>query len=60
MLTSSEYTEYCDTMSNTHAWGGQVELRALSRVLKKPIKVHLQIILLNIYGVVIQLWFRCL
>ena len=48
MLTSTEYTEYCDTMRSTHAWGGQLELRALSRVLKKPIQVILRMIFRNI------------
>lgn len=39
MLTSDEYKQYCETMRSTNAWGGQIELRALSVVLKRPIQV---------------------
>jgi len=39
MLSSSEYDEYCESLRSTPAWGGQVELKAISNVLKIPIKV---------------------
>ena len=39
MLTEAEYHTYCQTMASSPAWGGQVELRALSTVLKAPIQV---------------------
>lgn len=34
-----EYENYCEQMRNTKAWGGQVEIQALSNVLKVPIEV---------------------
>lgn len=44
MLCSFEvvdsFKEYCDTMKNTSAWGGEVELQALSRLLKAKIHVY--------------------
>jgi len=39
MLTDSEYNKYCSDISNTPMWGGQVELRALSTVLGRPLEV---------------------
>ena len=39
MMTEGEFAAYCDKMKNTPAWGGQIELRALSTVLKRPIQV---------------------
>jgi len=39
MLTSAEYSDYCEKMRNTPAWGGQVEIKALATRLKKPIQV---------------------
>ncbi|XP_065203245.1 deubiquitinase OTUD6B [Planococcus citri] len=39
MLTESQYSEYCDQVADTTAWGGEIELRALSHVLKRPIEV---------------------
>jgi len=39
MLTGEEFESYCDKMMNTPAWGGQIELKALSKVLKRPIQV---------------------
>ena len=39
VLTEGQYTEYCTTMATTPAWGGQVELMALSRVLGRPLEV---------------------
>ncbi|KAK2083345.1 OTU domain-containing protein 6A [Saguinus oedipus] len=34
-----DFLIYCDNIVNTKAWGGQLELRALSHVLKTPIEV---------------------
>uniref|UniRef100_A0A8C8RP55 ubiquitinyl hydrolase 1 n=1 Tax=Pelusios castaneus TaxID=367368 RepID=A0A8C8RP55_9SAUR len=34
-----EFEKYCDDIVNTAAWGGQLELRALSHILQKPIEV---------------------
>ncbi|KAG7311523.1 hypothetical protein JYU34_002569 [Plutella xylostella] len=39
MLNDEEFDEYCDKISNTKVWGGQLEIRALSNSLKCPIKV---------------------
>uniref|UniRef100_A0A023GI58 Putative otu ovarian tumor-like cysteine protease n=1 Tax=Amblyomma triste TaxID=251400 RepID=A0A023GI58_AMBTT len=39
MMTSEEYEEYCTEVSNTTAWGGQLELKALSHACKVPITV---------------------
>jgi len=39
MLTDEQFQEYCSTISNTSVWGGQVELRALSSVLHRPLEV---------------------
>ncbi|KAL0272811.1 UNVERIFIED_CONTAM: hypothetical protein PYX00_005645 [Menopon gallinae] len=39
MMTEDEFLEYCDKVANSTNWGGQVELRALSHVVKRPIKV---------------------
>jgi len=39
MLTDSEYSSYCHTMASTPAWGGQVELLALSTFLDRPLTV---------------------
>jgi len=39
MLDQEQFDKYCADMQNTPAWGGQVELRALSQALKLPIEV---------------------
>jgi len=39
MLSDSEFKEYCHKMKTTAMWGSQVELKALSIVLKMPITV---------------------
>lgn len=39
MLTPDQFSEYCDLIIKTPAWGGQPELRALSQVLKRRIEV---------------------
>eukprot|EP00092_Neocalanus_flemingeri_P056514 GFUD01067017.1.p1 GENE.GFUD01067017.1~~GFUD01067017.1.p1 ORF type:complete len:205 (-),score=73.88 GFUD01067017.1:89-703(-) len=39
MLSDSEYEAYCNKMASTAAWGGQVELQAMSTVLQRPIEV---------------------
>ncbi|XP_035144870.1 OTU domain-containing protein 6A [Callithrix jacchus] len=36
---SDDFLIYCDNIVNSKAWGGQLELRALSHVLKTPIEV---------------------
>lgn len=38
-LTDEEFLNYCEAVRNTKAWGGQIELTALSNVLKVPIEV---------------------
>jgi len=40
MLSEAEYSAYCEAMGSSPAWGGQVELRALSSILKAPIHVR--------------------
>ncbi|XP_015227770.1 PREDICTED: OTU domain-containing protein 6B [Cyprinodon variegatus] len=39
MFTTEEFEKYCSDVEHTAAWGGQLELQALSRVLKLPIEV---------------------
>jgi len=39
MLDQEGFENYCQKMLETPAWGGQVELRALSKALKRPIEV---------------------
>ncbi|XP_007198560.2 deubiquitinase OTUD6B isoform X1 [Balaenoptera acutorostrata] len=39
MYTSEEFRKYCDDIINTAAWGGQLELRALSHILRTPIEI---------------------
>ncbi|XP_073835775.1 deubiquitinase OTUD6B [Musca autumnalis] len=39
LLNDEEFTKYCDDVRNTAAWGGQIELKALSSILKVPIEV---------------------
>ncbi|KAM7349954.1 deubiquitinase OTUD6B [Cochliomyia hominivorax] len=39
LLTDEEFDKYCDDIRNTPAWGGQIELKALSSILKVPIEV---------------------
>ncbi|XP_008581692.1 PREDICTED: OTU domain-containing protein 6B isoform X2 [Galeopterus variegatus] len=39
MYTPEEFAKYCDDIANTAAWGGQLELRALSHILQTPIEV---------------------
>lgn len=39
MYTRDEFEKYCNEVANTPAWGGQLELRALSHILKTPIEV---------------------
>ncbi|XP_004930979.1 deubiquitinase OTUD6B [Bombyx mori] len=38
-LTDEEFEDYCHKIMNTKDWGGQLELRALSNILKCPINV---------------------
>jgi OTU domain-containing protein 6 len=39
LLSDEEFVIYCDKMANTPKWGGQVEITALSKALKRPIEV---------------------
>lgn len=39
MLTESQFYDYCDQVAQTTAWGGQVELRALSEAMKCCVEV---------------------
>ncbi|XP_054446225.1 deubiquitinase OTUD6B isoform X1 [Pteronotus mesoamericanus] len=39
MYTPEEFGKYCDDIANTAAWGGQLELRALSHILQTPIEI---------------------
>lgn len=40
LLLIESFDAYCDTMKSTAAWGGQVELQALSRLLKVRIHIY--------------------
>ncbi|MGH0185502.1 UNVERIFIED_CONTAM: hypothetical protein FKN15_030697 [Acipenser sinensis] len=39
MYTPDEFEKYCSDVAETAAWGGQLELRALSHILKMPVEV---------------------
>ncbi|KAJ3011122.1 OTU domain-containing protein 6B [Thoreauomyces humboldtii] len=39
MYSSDDFEKYCNDVESTAAWGGQLELQALSRTLKLPIHV---------------------
>lgn len=39
MYTTDEFEKYCSDVEHTAVWGGQLELRALTQVLKLPIEV---------------------
>ncbi|KPP71124.1 OTU domain-containing protein 6B-like, partial [Scleropages formosus] len=39
MYTADEFEKYCNEVADTAAWGGQLELRALTQVLQTPIEV---------------------
>lgn len=39
LLTDEEFLSYCEEVRHTSAWGGHIELKALSTVLKTPIEV---------------------
>ncbi|KAJ8334298.1 hypothetical protein SKAU_G00399370 [Synaphobranchus kaupii] len=39
MYSAGEFEKYCGDVESTAAWGGQLELRALTRVLQMPIEV---------------------
>jgi len=38
-LTDQQFDEYCQDMRDTHVWGGQIEIQALSSVLERKIEV---------------------
>ncbi|XP_061463222.1 deubiquitinase OTUD6B [Rhineura floridana] len=39
LYSQEEFEKYCHDIANTAAWGGQLELRALSHILQTPIEV---------------------
>lgn len=39
LYTEEEYKKYCQDVASTTTWGGQMEITALSHVLKLPVKV---------------------
>ncbi|XP_030380714.1 deubiquitinase OTUD6B [Scaptodrosophila lebanonensis] len=39
LLNDAQFEEYCQAITNTHAWGGHIELKALSSMLRVPIEV---------------------
>ncbi|XP_060079846.1 deubiquitinase OTUD6B-like [Ylistrum balloti] len=39
MFTEDDFEKYCQDTAHTTAWGGQLEVRALSQTLKQPIRV---------------------
>lgn len=38
-LSDTEFEKYCSDLRNTSAWGGQIEISALSQILQVPIEV---------------------
>lgn len=39
ILNDNEFMKYCEAIRTTPAWGGQIEIKALSHILKVPIEV---------------------
>ena len=39
LMNDEEYNDYCNDIANTKAWGGQLELRAVSHIFQTPIEV---------------------
>ncbi|KAL2917976.1 OTU protein [Polyrhizophydium stewartii] len=39
MLSQAEFEQYCDKMEREAVWGGQLEIQAISQVLRRPIHV---------------------
>ncbi|XP_032218456.2 deubiquitinase OTUD6B isoform X2 [Nematostella vectensis] len=39
MYTPEQFSKYCEDIAETSVWGGQLELRALSHVLRLPIEI---------------------
>ncbi|KAL0485379.1 deubiquitinase [Acrasis kona] len=39
LMTDQGYEKYCDRVESSSDWGGQVEIMALTNILKQPIKV---------------------
>lgn len=39
LLTDEQFETYCQDIAKTHAWGGHIELKALSSLLRVPIEV---------------------
>ncbi|XP_055911185.1 deubiquitinase OTUD6B [Eupeodes corollae] len=39
ILTDEDFIKYCQNIRNTAAWGGQIEIKALSSALRVPIEV---------------------
>lgn len=39
-FVEGDFNAYCDTMSTTAAWGGQIEIQALSDALQTPVEVY--------------------
>lgn len=38
-LTDAEFEKYCESVQNTKAWGGHIEIKAVSEILQAPIEV---------------------
>ncbi|XP_020798042.1 OTU domain-containing protein 6B [Drosophila serrata] len=39
LLNDEQFEQYCQDIAKTHAWGGHIELKAISSLLKVPIEV---------------------
>ncbi|PRP89715.1 OTU domain containin protein [Planoprotostelium fungivorum] len=40
MMTEEQFNEFCQRTANTSCWGGQLELKALSHTLERPIIIY--------------------
>lgn len=40
MMSGEEFEKYCSDISETNAWGGNLELQAVSQLVKRPIKIY--------------------
>lgn len=40
LMTESEFKNYCHRVANTKQWGGNIELSALAKIIKRPIHIY--------------------
>eukprot|EP01119_Soliformovum_irregulare_P007591 TRINITY_DN20031_c0_g1_i1.p1 TRINITY_DN20031_c0_g1~~TRINITY_DN20031_c0_g1_i1.p1 ORF type:complete len:335 (+),score=73.41 TRINITY_DN20031_c0_g1_i1:69-1073(+) len=40
LVSEDQFRAFCEKTATTHMWGGQLEMKAMSRILQKPIQVY--------------------